>query len=118
MDLLSRAQTLEEGQLTIGADAAVHILPRVARFRLHSPGIAVRLVTGNSAELLARLEDFAIDVAVVADRPSDDRFVVRRLRERQAGGRGAEAIVKARPGARSPREPRDAAADPARGRAR
>lgn len=80
-DLLSRAQTLEEGQLTIGADAAVHILPRVARFRAAFPGIAVRLVTGNSAELLARLEAFAIDVAIVADRPSDERFVVRRLRE-------------------------------------
>ena len=80
-DLLSRAQTLEEGQLTIGADAAVHILPRVARFRAAFPGIAVRLVTGNSADLLARLEALAIDVAIVAGRPSDDRFVVRRLRE-------------------------------------
>jgi aminoethylphosphonate catabolism LysR family transcriptional regulator len=80
-DLLSRARTLEEGQLTIGADAAVHILPRVARFRAAFPGIAVRLVTGNSADLLARLEAFAIDVAIVADRPSEERFVVRRLRE-------------------------------------
>jgi LysR family transcriptional regulator, low CO2-responsive transcriptional regulator len=37
MELLSRGRTLEEGQLTIGADAAVHILPQLARFRLKHP---------------------------------------------------------------------------------
>ena len=41
-----------KARLTIGADAAVHVLPQVARFRLKHPRIAVRLVTGNSAELL------------------------------------------------------------------
>ncbi|MFO1120917.1 MAG: LysR substrate-binding domain-containing protein [Hyphomicrobiales bacterium] len=80
-DLLSKARTLEEGQLTIGADAAVHILPRVARFRTLYPGIAVKLVTGNTADLLARLEAFAIDVAVVAERPAGGDLVARRLRE-------------------------------------
>lgn len=80
-DLLSRARKLESGQLTIGADAAVHILPRVARFRSLYPGIAVRLVTGNTAGLLAQLENFAIDVAVVAEPPAGNDLLARCLRE-------------------------------------
>jgi DNA-binding transcriptional LysR family regulator len=51
LELLSRARTLDEGQLTIGADAAVHVLPQIARFREKYPRIALRLVSGNSAEL-------------------------------------------------------------------
>ena len=80
LELLSRGRTLEEGQITIGADAAVHILPQLARFRLRHPKLAVRLVTGNSAQLLKRLEDFSIDVAVIAERPADPAFLSRRLR--------------------------------------
>ena len=80
VELLSRARTLEEGQLTIGADAAVHILPQVARFRLKHPRLAVRLVTGNSADLLKQLADFAIDIAVTAERPADDTLLARLLR--------------------------------------
>ena len=80
MELLSRGRTLEEGQLTIGADAAVHILPEIARFRLRHPRLAVRLITGNSAQLLRRLADFSIDVAVTAGRPSDPALLARLLR--------------------------------------
>jgi aminoethylphosphonate catabolism LysR family transcriptional regulator len=80
LELLSRGRTLEEGQLTIGADAASHILPELARFRLRHPRLAVRLVTGNSAQLLKRLEDFSIDIAVTAERPPDPPFLSRKLR--------------------------------------
>ena len=80
LELLSRGRTLEEGQLTIGADAASHILPELARFRLRHPRLSVRLVTGNSAQLLRRLEDFSIDVAVTAERPPGASFLSRRLR--------------------------------------
>lgn len=80
LELLSHARTLEEGQLTIGADAAVHVLPQIAKFRQKYPRIALRLVSGNSAELLARLESFAIDLAVTAERPSSDAILARRLR--------------------------------------
>lgn len=79
-ELLSRGRTLEEGQLTIGADAAVHILPQLARFRLKHPKLSVRLVTGNSAQLLKRLEDFSIDIAVTAERPAEPAFLARKLR--------------------------------------
>jgi aminoethylphosphonate catabolism LysR family transcriptional regulator len=78
-ELLSRGKTLEEGQLTIGADAAVHILPALARFRVRYPRLAVRLVTGNSAQLIRRLEDFSIDIAVTAERPAGAAFLARKL---------------------------------------
>ncbi len=80
LELLQRGKTLEEGQITIGADAAVHILPELARFRLKHPKLAVRLVTGNSAQLLKRLEDFSIDIAVTAERPAGTAFQTRKLR--------------------------------------
>jgi aminoethylphosphonate catabolism LysR family transcriptional regulator len=80
LDLLSKARTLEEGQLTIGADAAIHVLPQVARFRTRYPSISIRLVTGNSAELLSRLESFAIDLAVTAERPESEDLLSRLLR--------------------------------------
>jgi len=80
LELLSRGRTLEEGQLTIGADAAVHILPELARFRLKHPKLSVRLVTGNSAQLVKRLEDFSIDIAITAGRPAEPGFLARKLR--------------------------------------
>jgi aminoethylphosphonate catabolism LysR family transcriptional regulator len=80
-ELLSRAQTLEEGQLTVGADAAVHVLPLIARFRTRYPRIAVRLVSGNSAELTERLLDFSIDFAVASERPALDAVSARKLRD-------------------------------------
>ena len=80
LELLTRARTLDEGQITIGADAAVHVLPQVARFRLKHPRLAVRLVTGNTAELLKQLEDFRIDIAVTAERPASDALLARKLR--------------------------------------
>jgi aminoethylphosphonate catabolism LysR family transcriptional regulator len=79
-ELLGRGRRLEEGQLTIGADAAVHILPTLARFRIRHPKLAVRLLTGNSAQLLKRLEDFSIDIAVTAEQPADPSFLARKLR--------------------------------------
>jgi len=81
LELLSRARTLDEGQLTIGADAAVHVLPEIASFRRRYPRIAIRLVAGNSADLLARLESFEIDLAVTAERPASEGILARKLRD-------------------------------------
>jgi aminoethylphosphonate catabolism LysR family transcriptional regulator len=80
LELLSRARTLEEGQLTVGADAAIHVLPQLARFRARYPAIALRLVTGNSADLRGALDAFAIDVAVAAERPPGEAYLARLLR--------------------------------------
>lgn len=80
IELLSRGRRLEEGQLILGADAAAHALPLVARFRAAYPRISVRLEAGNSSELIARLEAFRIDAAVVAEAPTSDDFAVKQLR--------------------------------------
>ncbi len=80
-ELLSRAANLEEGQITIGADAAVHILPHMNRFMTKFPRIAMRLISGNSAELTHQLQGFAIDFAVTAERPQNDSIAAVKLRQ-------------------------------------
>ena len=78
--LLSRVSSLTEGSLTIGADAAIHILPAVKHFRDTFPGVAVRIESGNSHELAARLREFEIDAAVVARLPAGQDIAARLLR--------------------------------------
>jgi aminoethylphosphonate catabolism LysR family transcriptional regulator len=79
--LLNRARRLEEGSLAIGADAASHVLPLIRRFRERHPKIAVKVIAGNSAELLKKLDAFAIDFAVVGERPAAAAYASRLLRE-------------------------------------
>lgn len=81
LELLSRAKGLEEGMLSIGADAATHVLPLIRRFRERYPKIQVRLVAGNSAQLLAKLDRFEIDFAVIAEAPPQQDYHARLLRE-------------------------------------
>ncbi len=80
-ELLSRAAKLDEGQITIGADAAVHILPHMRAFMKAYPGIAMRLISGNSADLTGALQGFAIDFAVTAERPQSDAIGAIKLRQ-------------------------------------
>ena len=80
-ELLMRAETLEEGHLTIGADAAVHVLQHISRFKKEFPRIAVKLVAGNSAELISKLLTFAIDIAVTAEHPQNESIGHYKLRE-------------------------------------
>ena len=79
--LLNRARRLEEGSLTIGADAASHVLPLIRRFRERHPKIAVKVIAGNSAELLKKLDSFMIDFAVIGERPAAISYASRLLRE-------------------------------------
>jgi aminoethylphosphonate catabolism LysR family transcriptional regulator len=80
-ELVSRARKLEEGNLTVGADAAVHILPLISSFRERYPGVAVKLFGGNSAALLERLDRFEIDFAVASIQPTEARYGMLLLRE-------------------------------------
>jgi LysR family transcriptional regulator, low CO2-responsive transcriptional regulator len=80
-ELLSKAANLEEGQVTIGADAAVHILPQMNTFMKVYPRISMRLISGNSAELIVQLLAFVIDFAVTAERPPNDAISSIKLRE-------------------------------------
>jgi aminoethylphosphonate catabolism LysR family transcriptional regulator len=79
--LVSRTRKLEEGNLAIGADAAVHILPLISSFRERYPGVAVKLIGGNSAALLDRLDRFEIDFAVASIQPTEARYGMLLLRE-------------------------------------
>jgi len=81
VELLSRARELEHGLITIGADAAVHVLPLVKKFNQRYPRVELRLITGNSARLMESLERLEIDFAVVAERPTSDVFIARKIRE-------------------------------------
>lgn len=82
-DLLQRARKVEEGHITIGADAAMHALPLIRAFRAKHPAVRFRVISGNSANLIERLEAFEIDFAVVADVPPAPTFSARLLREDQ-----------------------------------
>jgi aminoethylphosphonate catabolism LysR family transcriptional regulator len=81
LELLSRARVLEEGSLGIGADAATHVLPLIRRFRERYPKIGLRLVAGNSAQLLGKLDRFEIDFAVIAGAPPQQDYHARLLRD-------------------------------------
>lgn len=80
-DLLQRARKVEEGQIIIGADAAIHALPLITAFRAAHPHVRFSVVSGNSASLISRLESFDIDFAVVADELNAPAFTTRLLRE-------------------------------------
>jgi aminoethylphosphonate catabolism LysR family transcriptional regulator len=80
-DLLQRARKVEEGLITIGADAAIHALPLITAFRKNHPGVRFKVVSGNSANLIERLLSFEIDFAVVADVPPTAEISTRLLRE-------------------------------------
>jgi aminoethylphosphonate catabolism LysR family transcriptional regulator len=81
LELLTRAKGLEEGSLGIGADAATHVLPLVRRFRERYPKIGLRLVAGNSGQLLGKLDRFEIDFAVIAGAPPQQDYHARLLRD-------------------------------------
>jgi aminoethylphosphonate catabolism LysR family transcriptional regulator len=73
--LFSRARQLEVGALTMGADAATHVMPLLKLFRARHPGITVKLVGGNSAGLVEKLQAFEIDFAVVGRVPDAQGLV-------------------------------------------
>ena len=79
LTLLSQAQNLEEGEMTIGADAAVHIMSHLKLFRKNHPKIKVKLQSGNSLDLVAKLKDFSIDFAVAAIAPEEDTVAAIRI---------------------------------------
>jgi aminoethylphosphonate catabolism LysR family transcriptional regulator len=80
VELLTRAAKLDEGQIRIGADAAVHVLPVIGRFRAIYPRVEVRLVSGNSAALIDKLLRLEIDVAVTAGPVSNSMLTAVELR--------------------------------------
>ncbi|MGE0210973.1 MAG: LysR substrate-binding domain-containing protein [Parvibaculaceae bacterium] len=81
LELLSRARGLKVGLITIGADAAVHVLPLVSAFRARHPALSIKVITGNSRQLIEQLDRFEIDFAVVAEVAENPRYATRLLSE-------------------------------------
>jgi aminoethylphosphonate catabolism LysR family transcriptional regulator len=63
---------LHQGELKIGAVGPFHVIEMVAAYRARHPGMQLSIRMGNSQQVLADLERYATDVAVLAglyDRP-------------------------------------------------
>jgi DNA-binding transcriptional LysR family regulator len=67
--------------MTIGADAAVHVLPLIGAFRARYPRIKLSVISGNSQRLMQQLDRFEIDFAVVAEAPPSAHYEARLLTE-------------------------------------
>ncbi len=73
-ELLDAARELAHGHLRVGADAPMHVIALLARFRRRYPGVRVSLSLGNSKAVLRGLFDLRSDVAVLAEVPADPRL--------------------------------------------
>jgi aminoethylphosphonate catabolism LysR family transcriptional regulator len=73
-ELLSCHRALAEGNLTLAVDSPIHILPYLARFNKAWPGIALKLVTGNTRQSLERLLTYRADLAILVGEIDEERF--------------------------------------------
>lgn len=78
--LLSGSRVLTRGHLRVAADNAAHVMPLLARLKRRHEGLTFSLEIGNSSEVLQRLLDCSVDVAVGAQRTSDPKIHCVRLR--------------------------------------
>ena len=75
-DLLSEHLAQQTGRLRIMADSARHILGVLARFRAQHPKVFVSVREGNSAEVIARLQDYEAEIGVMGVPPDGRRLEV------------------------------------------
>ena len=64
--LLRDSGQLHQGELKIGAVGPFHVIEMVAAYRARHPGMEVSIRMGNSRQVLADLERYDTDVAVLA----------------------------------------------------
>ena len=72
--LLAGAEVVRRGHLRIAADSATHVMPILARLKRRHPAVTFSLTIANSAEVLARVLDYAADIGVAARRSTDPRL--------------------------------------------
>jgi DNA-binding transcriptional LysR family regulator len=80
MDDIARMRAEVSGTLVLaaGATATTHLLPAVlADLRVRHPAIEVRVLTGNTVDLMPGLLDGTIDLGVLTDAISDPRLARR-----------------------------------------
>jgi aminoethylphosphonate catabolism LysR family transcriptional regulator len=70
-NLLHDSGRLDSGQLKLGAVGPFHVIEMVDHYRQRYPRIDVSIRVGNSAQVLADLEQYATDIAVLAGRHDD-----------------------------------------------
>ncbi len=70
-NLLHDSGQLDSGQLKLGAVGPFHVIEMVDHYRQRYPRIDVSIRVGNSAQVLADLEQYATDIAVLAGRHDD-----------------------------------------------
>jgi len=78
LNLLRDSGQLNRGQLKIGAVGPFHVIEMVDRYRRDYPQIEVSIRIGNSASVLADLQNYVIDVGVLAGLHEDPAFVAER----------------------------------------
>ena len=78
--MFSGSRVLTRGHLRVAADNAAHVMPLLARLKRRHAGLTFSLEIGNSSEVLQRLLDCSVDVAVAAKRTSDPKIHSVRLR--------------------------------------
>ncbi|MFR0687830.1 LysR substrate-binding domain-containing protein [Enterobacterales bacterium AE_CKDN230030158-1A_HGKHYDSX7] len=74
-NLLRDCGQLNRGQLKVGAVGPFHVIEMVDRYRRDYPQIDVSIRIGNSASVLADLENYVTDVGVLAGLHDDPAFV-------------------------------------------
>ncbi|MFJ4346286.1 LysR substrate-binding domain-containing protein [Pseudomonas sp. NPDC089401] len=72
--LLRDSGTLSRGQLQLGAVGPFHVIEMVDAYRHAYPQIELSIRIGNSASVLADLENYVIDVGVLAGLHEDPAF--------------------------------------------
>ncbi|MBM3114855.1 LysR substrate-binding domain-containing protein [Jeongeupia naejangsanensis] len=73
-NLLHDSGQLVRGQLRLGAVGPFHVIEMVDAYRRSYPGVDVSIRIGNSAAVLADLENYVTDVAVLAGQHDDGRW--------------------------------------------
>lgn len=72
-DLLESTETLQRGHLRLGADGPHLALDLVALFRQRYPQITLELVLGNATQTWNAVLQSVVDIAILANPPSDQR---------------------------------------------
>lgn len=75
VQLLNDTGELRSGELRVAAVGPSHVTKMLVAFSQRYPGVKVKVSTGNSQEVLARLLDYSADVGVLAQVFEDRRFV-------------------------------------------
>jgi aminoethylphosphonate catabolism LysR family transcriptional regulator len=74
-NLLHDSGRLTRGHLKLGAVGPFHVIEMVDAYRQCQPSIELSIRIGNSAAVLADLENYVTDIAVLAGHRDDPRFV-------------------------------------------